>query len=303
MIRGTFTALVTPFKDHEVDEESFRKHIQFQIDNGVDGIVPCGTTGETVTLTPEEYKKVISIAIEEAKGKVPVVAGTGSNNTETVIETTKVAGELGADACLVVTPYYNKPPQEGLYQHYTRVARETKIPIVLYNVPSRTGCNLEPRTVARLAELDQIIALKEASGQLKQVCDVISLCRDKITILSGDDYLAFPLMSVGGHGVISVASNVIPEGISSMISAALSGEWDKARKLHYRFKDLCDMLFIETNPIPVKTALAMMGRMQPEFRLPLWRMSQKNEGPLAEILFRHHLIKTRPLYDQRKMAD
>ena len=303
MFKGTFTALVTPFKNREVDEECFREHIHFQIRNNITGIVPCGTTGETVTLTHKEYERVISIAVEEAKGKVPVIAGTGSNNTETVIETTKLAGELGADACLVVTPYYNKPPQEGLYQHYKRVAGETKIPIILYNVPSRTGCNLEPQTVARLADLDKIVGLKEASGNLKQVCDVIALCGDRISILSGDDYLSYPLMSVGGHGLISVAANVIPEGMSAMIQAASNGEWDKARSLHYRYKELCDMLFIETNPIPVKTALAMMGKMQPEFRLPLCRMKEENEGPLAEALLRHRLIKSRPLFDQSKMTD
>jgi 4-hydroxy-tetrahydrodipicolinate synthase len=287
---GTFTALVTPFAKGKVDLAGYRRLIRFNLENGVDGLVACGTTGEAVTLTTEEYTTVVRTAVEEAAGQVPVIAGTGSNNTETAIRTTRRARELGVDACLVVTPYYNKPTQEGLYRHFRHIVEETDSPVVLYNVPSRTGCNLAPQTAARLAELDRVVALKEASGDLKQVCGAIERCRSKLNVLSGEDFLTYPLLAVGGHGVISVTANVVPAGFSQMVKAARDGQYEKARTLHYRYLDLNEALFIETNPVPAKTALHLMGMIQPDVRLPLCAMQKHNRKRLETVLEHHELI-------------
>ena len=292
MFKGAIVALVTPFKKGRVDEEALRALIEMQISNGTDGIVPCGTTGESATLSHEEHDRVIEITIEAVRKRVPVIAGTGSNSTAEALRLTRHAHEAGADGVLMVTPYYNKPTQEGLYQHFQAIAAEVPIPVILYNVPGRTGGNLLPETVLRLASVPNIVGIKEASGSLKQIMDVIHLCPDDFSVLSGDDAVALPVLAMGGSGVISVFANVAPADIAGMIDAYQAGDMAKARKMHYRMLPLMDALFIETNPIPVKAALAMMGLIDYEFRLPLCRLSQTNEDKLRNILTAYGLLKS-----------
>jgi 4-hydroxy-tetrahydrodipicolinate synthase len=292
MFKGAIVALVTPFKKGRVDEEALRALIEMQISNGTDGIVPCGTTGESATLSHEEHDRVIEITIEAVRKRVPVIAGTGSNSTAEALRLTKHAHEAGADGVLMVTPYYNKPTQEGLYQHFQAIAAEVPIPVILYNVPGRTGGNLLPETVLRLASVPNIVGIKEASGSLKQIMDVIHLCPDDFSVLSGDDAVALPVLAMGGSGVISVFANVAPADMAGMIDAYQAGDMAKARKMHYRMLPLMDALFIETNPIPVKAALAMMGLIDYEFRLPLCRLSQTNEDKLRNILTAYGLLKS-----------
>ncbi|MCD6496982.1 MAG: 4-hydroxy-tetrahydrodipicolinate synthase [Deltaproteobacteria bacterium] len=290
MLSGTITALVTPMRDEKVDLDALKRLVRRQLDAGVDGLVPCGTTGEAATLSRTEYDSVIETVVTEVAGAVPVIAGTGTNSTNRVIETTKRTAALGATAALVVTPYYNKPTQEGLYQHYKKVADESGLPIVLYNVPGRTGCNLLPQTVARLADLPGIIAVKEASGSLDQLYDVVTGCGDKLDVLTGDDALAFPSICAGARGVVSVTSNVVPDRMSQMVQATLDGNMIKAREFHYQLLDLFRAMFFETNPIPVKTAMGLMGLMDPEIRLPLWMMSPQAKGRLEQVLRFNRLI-------------
>lgn len=279
---GSMTAIVTPFKKGKVDEEKFKELIELQIENGTKGIVPCGTTGESATLTHQEHKHVIDIAIKQAKGRVPIIAGTGSNSTNETIMLTKYAKEAGADAALLITPYYNKPTQSGLIAHYTEIAKNVNIPIVLYNVPGRTAVNMEPETVAKLSEIKNIVAVKEASGNLGQISKIISLCN--IIVLSGDDALTLPILSIGGKGVISVAANIAPKDMAEMMSAFEQGDLIKTRRLHYKLLPLFKAIFIETNPIPVKTALGMMGIINGELRLPLTPMSNENKEKLKKVL-------------------
>ncbi len=290
MFGGTITALVTPFRDGRVDEDAFRRLIDWQIGQGVQGIVPCGTTGESATLSHGEHNRVIDIAVDEARGRVPVIAGTGSNATAEAVRLTRHAKEAGADGALLITPYYNKPTQEGLYRHYKAVAEEAKFPLVLYNVPGRTGCNLLPETVARLADLPEVVGIKEATGDLKQVSDVIELCGDRLAVLSGDDFTVLPLLSLGGQGVISVLSNVVPADVAAMVAAFEAGDLLRAREHHFRTMPVARALFLETNPIPVKTALALMGRIGPEMRLPLSRIQEGNEKKLAAVLRDYGLL-------------
>jgi 4-hydroxy-tetrahydrodipicolinate synthase len=292
MFKGAIVALVTPFKKGRVDEEALRALIEMQISNGTDGIVPCGTTGESATLSHEEHDRVIEITIEAVKKRVPVIAGTGSNSTAEALRLTRHAHEAGADGVLMVTPYYNKPTQEGLYQHFRAIAAEVPIPVILYNVPGRTGGNLLPETVLRLASVPNIVGIKEASGSLKQIMDVIHLCPDDFSVLSGDDAVALPVLAMGGSGVVSVFANVAPADMAGMIDAYQAGDMAKARKMHYRMLPLMDALFIETNPIPVKAALAMMGLIDYEFRLPLCRLSQTNEDKLRNIMTAYGLLKS-----------
>ena len=292
MFKGAIVALVTPFKKGRVDEEALRALIEMQISNGTDGIVPCGTTGESATLSHEEHDRVIEITIEAVRKRVPVIAGTGSNSTAEALRLTRHAHVAGADGVLMVTPYYNKPTQEGLYQHFQAIAAEVPIPVILYNVPGRTGGNLLPETVLRLASVPNIVGIKEASGSLKQIMDVIHLCPDDFSVLSGDDAVALPVLAMGGSGVISVFANVAPADMAGMIDAYQAGDMAKARKMHYRMLPLMDALFIETNPIPVKAALAMMGLIDYEFRLPLCRLSQTNEDKLRNILTAYGLLKS-----------
>lgn len=291
MFSGAIVAIVTPFKNGEVDEERYRELIEFQIENGTDGIVPCGTTGESATLSHEEHDRVVEICIDAVKKRVPVIAGTGSNSTREAIRLTKHAYEAGADAALMVTPYYNRPTPEGQYQHYKAVAEAVPIPIFPYNVPSRTGTNMLPETLARLSEISNIVGVKEATADLKQVSKVIDLCRDDFIVLSGDDFTVLPILEVGGKGVISVISNVAPADMAGMIDAYNAGDKAKARELHYKMRPLMDALFFETNPIPSKAALYLMGKIEYELRLPLCRMSDANFERLKKVLQDYGLIK------------
>ena len=284
MFTGSITAIVTPFRDGSVDEAAFKNLIEFQIANGTSGIVPCGTTGESATLSYEEHHRVIELAIESAATRIPVIAGTGSNSTAETIELTRHAEKAGAEGALLITPYYNKPSQQGLYEHYRTVAAETGLPIILYNVPGRTSVNMLPETVGKLSEIKNIVGIKEATGDLKQVSDILEYSREGFLVLSGDDFTTLPLLAIGGHGVISVTSNVAPRMVSDMIKAFEAGNLEEAKRLHYKLQPLHRAMFIETNPVPVKTALAMMGMTGEEMRLPLVAMSEANKGKLASAL-------------------
>jgi len=291
MFKGAIVALVTPFENGRIDEQALRELIEFQIENGTDGIVPCGTTGESATLSHEEHDRVIEIAIDAAKKRVPVIAGTGSNSTAEALRLTKHAYEAGADGVLVVAPYYNRPSQEGLYQHYKLLAESIPIPIIPYNIPGRTGVNILPETVARLAKIENIVGVKEASGSLKQMNDVIRLCDSRFSVLSGDDFFTLPLLTLGGKGVISVVSNVAPADMAGLVDAFEAGDLQKARVLHDKMVPLIDALFIETNPTPVKAALALMGKIHDDVRLPLYRMSEANQEKLKQVLQGYGLIR------------
>ncbi|MGB6064326.1 MAG: 4-hydroxy-tetrahydrodipicolinate synthase [Desulfomonilaceae bacterium] len=290
MFSGTFTAMVTPFKDGRVDEAAFKELIRFGIDGGVSGFVPCGTTGESPALSHEEHNRVIELAVKEVAGQVKVIAGTGSNSTQEAIALTRHAKSVGADAALMVSPYYNKPTQEGLYQHFKAVAESVDIPIILYNIQGRTAVNIENRTVERLAGISNIVGVKEASGSILQMSEVLRLCGSGFDVLSGDDQMTFPLMALGGKGVVSVVSNIAPEKMSSMVNAMLASEVEKGRAMHFDIFELCQAMMIETNPIPVKTALGLMGKIQPEFRLPLCPPSQTNLGKLKSVLEKYGIL-------------
>ncbi len=271
LFSGALTALITPFRNGAVDEESYRNFIEWQIEQGIHGLVPCGTTGESATLSHEEHERAIEICIDQVKGRVPVLAGAGSNNTDEAIRLTRFAKQAGADGALLITPYYNKPTQEGLYRHFKAIAQAVDFPLVPYNVPGRTGCNMLPATVARLAnELPTIVGIKEATGSLTQGSEVLEHCPDTFAVLSGDDFTALPLMMIGGAGVISVTSNLAPAKMAAMCSAQKAGDYATARRLHFELSPLHRAMFVETNPIPVKTGVALMGNMKElEFRLPL----------------------------------
>src|SRR5512136_3244584 len=290
MFSGAIVAIVTPFKEGKVDERSLRELIEFQIKNGTDGIVPCGTTGESSTLSHDEHDRVIEITIDAAKKRVPVIAGTGSNSTVEALRLTKHAYEAGADGALMVCPYYNRPTQEGLYQHFKIIAESVPIPIVPYNIPGRTGVNLLPETMAKLAKIGNIVGIKEASGSLKQMHDVIGLCGAEFSVLSGDDFFTMPLLMLGGKGVISVISNVAPADMAAMIDAFAAGDITRARQLHHKMVPLIDMLFIETNPVPVKAALSMMGKISYDVRLPMYKMSDANYEKLKAVMKNYGLL-------------
>lgn len=287
---GSIVAMVTPFQDGKVDEPKIRELVEFHVKNGTDAIVPCGTTGESPTLSHAEHKRVVEVTIEAAAGRIPVVAGTGSNSTAEAIELTQHAKKAGADGVLMVCPYYNKPTQAGLIAHYTAVAAAVDIPIIMYNIPGRTGVNMLTETVAVLAELPSVVGMKEASGSLEQMTEVISLCGDRLTVVSGDDTLTLPLMAVGGRGVISVVANIVPKETAEMTRAALNGDWKRAKELHLRLFPLCKAMFYETNPIPVKTAMQLLGRLNGELRLPLCPMSQANRDKLQKALRAYGLL-------------
>ncbi len=290
MFTGSIVAIVTPFKNGQVDEDGFRELIEFQIENGTSAIVPCGTSGESATLSFEEHKRVIEIAVDAAKRRVPIIAGAGANNTKEAIELTEFAKSAGADATLQVVPYYNKPTQEGLYQHFSAIAKEVPLPQVLYNIPGRSSVNMLPETVARLAEHREIVAIKEASGNLVQMAQILNLAGDKITLLSGDDTLTLPVLSIGGRGVISVIANIVPKESADMVRLWEEGRVEEAKELYLRLLPLCQAMFYETNPIPVKTALSLMGRITGELRLPLCSMSQNNMERLKKVLSQYNLI-------------
>jgi len=273
-----------------IDEEALRELIEFQIEGGTSAIVPCGTTGESATLDFNEHKRVVDITVDTVKKRVPIIAGTGGNSTSEAIELTAHAKKAGVDATLQVTPYYNKPSQEGLYRHFKAIAEAVPLPQVLYNVPGRTSINMLPETVARLAELKEIVAIKEASGNLSQMAEIISLAGDKITLLSGDDNITLPVLAIGGKGVISVAANIVPVDTANLVSAWEEGNIQEAKDLYYKLLPLCQAMFYETNPVPVKTSLALMGKMSDEMRLPLAPMSQGNLDRLKKALMDYGLI-------------
>ena len=290
MFTGSLVAIVTPFRNGKLDETAFGDLINFQISQGTDGIVPCGTTGESATLTPLEHERVIAFTVEVVNRRVPVIAGTGSNATEEATTFTQHALKAGADAALLITPYYNKPTQEGLFQHYSTIANAVDLPLVLYNIPSRTSVNMLPSTTARLSKIPSIVAIKEGSGSLQQVSDVIQECGDSFTVLSGDDPLTLPMMALGAKGVITVTANIVPKDMAAMVNAVLGSRWEEARQLHFKMAPLFKVLFYETNPIPVKEALAMMNKIDGEVRLPLTPLSADNREKLRQALTTYGLI-------------
>lgn len=292
MFKGSITAIATPFdKEDKVDENALKRLVEFQIENGTDGIVPCGTTGESPVLNYVEHEQVIEICVRAVKKRIPVIAGTGSNSTQEAIEMSLSAKKIGADGLLLVSPYYNRPTQKGLYLHFKAIADRVDLPIVLYNIASRTGVNIEPQTIARLSQdCKNIIAVKEASGSLDQMSQIIALCGKKMVMLSGDDSLTLPQMAIGGEGVISVVANIIPKDVKAMVTAFNKGEIVEARRLHYKMLALIKVIFIETNPIPVKTALSLMGLCGPNLRLPMCEMGPENLVKLKAALKDYKLI-------------
>ncbi|MDQ3696087.1 MAG: 4-hydroxy-tetrahydrodipicolinate synthase [Chloroflexota bacterium] len=290
-LAGSFTALITPFSNDTIDEPALRALVDFQVSAGIHGLVPCGTTGEVATMTGEvatmtaaEQGRVIAIVVEQAAGRVPIVAGIGTNSTRTTIARTRRAQELGADAALIVTPYYNKPTQEGLFAHFSAIADGTDLPIILYNVPGRTGVNLLPDTLARLARMPTIAGIKEASGVLDQVSQIVNETPDDFVVLSGDDSLTLPIMSVGSRGVVSVVANVVPGAVAALTDAWLGGDAGAARAMHRGLFDLCRAMFIETNPVPVKAAASLLGLCDAEVRLPLVPLSEPGRRRLEAAL-------------------
>jgi 4-hydroxy-tetrahydrodipicolinate synthase len=284
--------MVTPFHDGRVDEGKLRELVEFHISHGTDGLVPCGTTGEDPTLSHEEHERVIEIVIEQARGRIPVIAGTGSNSTAATIDKTRHAARAGAAGALVVTPYYNKPTQQGLYEHYRAIAEATPdLPLIIYNIQGRTAVNMETETLARLAKIPNIVGVKEASGSLDQMTAVILACGPEFTVLSGDDNLTLPLMAVGGRGVISVVGNFLAREVADVTHAALEGDWKRARDLHLKLYPVCKAMFIETNPIPVKEAMAMLGMIRAEWRLPMCPMSPANREKLRQALVQAGVLR------------
>jgi len=290
MFEGCSVAIVTPVKDGAIDMDAYRRLLEFQISEGIDAIVTCGCTGEPATMTMDEHKRMIAETVQMVAGRVPVIAGTGSNNTREALELTRYAMQAGADGALLITPYYNKPMPAGLRDHYRAIAQAVDLPLIVYNVPSRTGISILPETVARLAQEEKnIVAIKEACGNMDQVSQLISLCPKDFTVLSGDDSMTLPILAVGGRGVVSVAANVVPARMKELVASALSGNWEKAREIHLDLFDLFKVLFIETNPIPVKAALGLMGRLSPEWRLPLAPPKPESLERISSVLRRHGL--------------
>ncbi|MDP2927541.1 MAG: 4-hydroxy-tetrahydrodipicolinate synthase [Candidatus Omnitrophota bacterium] len=299
MFKGSIVAIVTPFSAADrggnltIDEKKLRQLIDFQINNGTSGIVPCGTTGESATLNFDEHESVIRIAIEQAKKRVPVIAGTGSNSTQEAIMLTQQAALAGADASLQVSPYYNRPTQRGLYEHFKAIAQSVKIPIILYNIAGRTGVNIEPETIAKLAQdCKNIVAVKEASGNLDQMSRIKQLCPKEFDLISGDDGLTLPVLSIGGIGIISVVANIVPADVAGLVSAFAKGDFKKAKELHYKLLPLIKAVFLETNPIPIKTAMGLLGMCEPGLRLPMCEMSPENLEKLKKALRDYGLLKS-----------
>ncbi|MFA5008751.1 MAG: 4-hydroxy-tetrahydrodipicolinate synthase [Candidatus Omnitrophota bacterium] len=292
MFKGSIVAIVTPFKDDNVDEKALRKLIEFHIKNGTSAIVPCGTTGESATLNYEEHERVIEICIEQSEGRIPIIAGTGSNSTQEAIVLTKHAAKAGASASLQVSPYYNKPTQKGLYEHFKAIAESADMPMILYNIASRTGVNIEPETIARLArDCKNIVGVKEASGNLEQMSRIKILCGKNFDLLCGDDALTLPVLVLGGTGVISVVANIVPKDVANLVSEFHKGNIEASQKNHYKLLPLVKAMFIETNPIPVKTAMGLMKLCEPGLRLPMSEMLPENEKKLKEVLKDYGLLK------------
>ena len=284
MFEGILTALVTPFRDGDLDEPALRELVEWQIEAGVDGLVPCGSTGESATLSYAEHKRVVQVVVDAARARVPVVAGTGSNNTLEAVELTAHARDAGADGALLISPYYNKPTQAGIVAHYAEIARRTAFPLVVYNIPGRTGSNILPETMAQLADIEHVVAVKEACGDIGQIGAAIARCGDRFTFLSGDDAMTLPLLAMGGSGVISTSSNVAPAQMIALVRAFRAGDVAAARTHHYALLPLFDALFRETNPIPVKAALHLLGRIGPELRLPMTPITDANREVLQHTL-------------------
>ena len=284
MFEGVLTALVTPFRDGAVVERALAELVELQVAAGVDGVVPCGSTGEAATLSHAEHRRVVEVVVSAARGRVQVLAGTGSNSTAEAVALTKHAKEAGADGALLISPYYNKPTQEGIVAHYAEVARQTAFPLVAYNIPGRTASNILPSTIGRLAEIEQIVGVKESCGNLDQMAHVIAAVPDDFAVLSGDDALTLPLLAIGGKGVITTAGNVAPAEMVELVRAFVAGDVERSRAIHYRLLPLLDALFVETNPIPVKCALALRGLIQEELRLPLVKISPPNRERLQSAM-------------------
>jgi 4-hydroxy-tetrahydrodipicolinate synthase len=290
--QGSIVALITPFRNGQVDEPKLRELVEFHARQGTDGIVACGTTGEDPGLSHAEHERVVEVIVETAAGRLPVIAGTGSNSTAHTVDLSRHAERAGAAAALVVSPYYNKPTQEGLYRHFRTVAEAITLPVFVYNIQSRTAVNVETDTLARLhRDCQNVVGVKEASGSLDQMSQVMGACGPDFIMLSGDDNLTLPLMSVGGRGVISVIANIVPREVADLTHAALDDDWKRARELHYRLYPLAKAAFLETNPIPIKEAMAMAGMIEPEFRLPMCRMGEANRERLRTILMPYGLVK------------
>ena len=290
--QGSIVALVTPFRHGKIDEPKVKALVELHVKSGTDAIIPCGTTGESPTLSHDEHRHMIELTIAAAAGRIPVIAGTGSNSTAEAIDLTKHAERAGAQGALVVNPYYNKPTQEGLYRHFRAVAEATTLPILVYNIQGRTAVNVETDTMARLArDCATIVGVKEASGSLDQMSQVILACGPDFSVLSGDDNITLPLLAIGGRGVVSVIANIVPRETSEMVHAALDNDWKRARELHYKLFPLARAAFLETNPIPIKEMMAMAGIVEPEFRLPMCRMGDANREKLRAILTSYGLVK------------
>jgi 4-hydroxy-tetrahydrodipicolinate synthase len=280
MFKGALTALITPFRDGAVDEAALRDLVEWQIDSGIDGLVACGSTGESATLSHSEHDQVVKLVVEQARRRVPVIAGTGSNSTAEAIRLTAYAREIRADGALLISPYYNKPTQEGIYKHYKMIAANVDLPLIVYNIPGRTASNILPETFARLCDIKQVVGIKEASGSMDQISDILRLCGDRLTILSGDDSATLPLMAIGAKGVIATISNIMPREMHELAAAGLSGDFARARQIHFAMLPLMRALFIETNPIPIKQACAFMGKCANEVRMPMTPMTQ---GPAEKL--------------------
>jgi 4-hydroxy-tetrahydrodipicolinate synthase len=290
MFKGSMVALVTPFKDGKVDRQSLEALVEFHISNGTHGIVPCGTTGESATLSHQEHDEVIKAVVKAVRKRVPVIAGTGSNSTDEAVRLTREAEKSGADGALMISPYYNRPTQEGIFQHYKKVASEVGIPVIVYNIPGRTGSKIEPETLARLSAVKNVAGVKEATGSVDQAIDVIRLCGENLAVYSGEDTLTFSLMALGGKGVISTVANIAPKEMSQLTEACLKGEWEKGRALQFKLIPLIHAVFLETNPIPIKTALSLMGKCTGELRLPLTPMSEGNLKKLQQQMAQFGLL-------------
>jgi len=284
MFSGSMAALITPFRDARIDAEALERLVEFQIANGTAALVPCGSTGESATLGHNEHAEIVRLTVKFAKGRIPIIAGTGSNSTQEAISLTQAAQEAGADAALLISPYYNKPTQEGIYQHYKAVAEATRLPLIIYNIPGRTASKIEASTIARLAEIERIVGIKEATGSLDEAQEVIRLCGDRIELYCGDDSLTLPVMAVGGVGVISVIANLLPKHNAELLAACNSGDWVRARRLHYELLPLLRALFQETNPIGIKAALSMLGYCRDELRLPLLPMTDAPRAKLRAVM-------------------
>jgi len=290
MFSGAFSAIITPFRDGAVDEAALSELVEWQIQSGVDGLVACGSTGESATLTHSEHDQVVKLVVEHARRRVPVIAGTGSNSTAEAIRLTAFAREVRADGALLISPYYNKPTQEGIYKHYKMIAANVDLPLIVYNIPGRTASNILPETFARLCDIKQVVAIKEASGSMDQISDILRLCGDRLAILSGDDSATLPIMAIGGKGVIATITNVMPREMHELAAAALKGDFARARQIHFAMLPLMRALFLETNPIPVKQACAFMGKCANELRMPLIPMSQQPAERLRSVMKEMRLI-------------